>query len=74
MMLDKKTSDKTKQRRARQARYRSRRARGITVWRIEVTAERYAALVELGFLRAGETDPAEGARAVAALLDSIELS
>jgi hypothetical protein len=66
-MLDRRSNRK----RERQAAYRQRRARGVVIWRVEVTAARYGTLVELGYLAAGETDPAASARAVEALIDQI---
>jgi hypothetical protein len=59
--------------RARQARYKERQRAGVVVWRVEINEARYEKLTRLGYLRAGVTDPGQGAKALERLIDGIEL-
>jgi hypothetical protein len=73
LVLDRVTDQKLRKQRIRQARYRSRIRRGITIWKIEIDQARYQNLVALGFLRADIVDAEQGALAVQRALDMIRL-
>jgi hypothetical protein len=75
MMLDRPDDkQRARQKRARQARFRARQARGIACVSVELDESRFTKLARLGYARQGAVDPRELARAVEALLDSIEVA